>query len=194
MKIPLGIHKAALLVSIAFFLGLSSPANASSIVVGTYYEFGFSTAGTAATGCDPADPAGPFCIESSGTPTTFLPAGPWTFTAPLGAVLTVTDAFSAGDRFEVFDFGVSLGLTSAPFGSADCGDDPAVCLVTAGISTGSFGLAAGAHSLTITPTLSPDGGGSGYFTVAVVPEPGSVLLLSAGMGILLLVRKRKAER
>src|SRR5205807_246059 len=82
-----------------------------------------------ATGCDPADPAGPFCIPSSGTPTEFLDAPPWTFVAPAaGALLTVTDAFLAGDRFQVFDFGASLGLTSAPVGNADCGDDPIPCL------------------------------------------------------------------
>src|SRR5882672_8473332 len=109
-------------------------AAAGVISTGVFYEFGFSTAGTPATGCDPADPAGPFCIPSSGTLTSFLTAPPWTFAAPQGAVLIVTDAFVAGDRFQVFDFGISLGLTSVPIGNGDCGDDPVVCLAAAGTS------------------------------------------------------------
>jgi hypothetical protein len=103
----------------------TAPANAGPIQLGIFQEFAFTTAGTPATGCDPADPAGPFCIPSSGTPTTFLTAPPWTFVAPVqGAILIVTDAFQAGDRFQVFDFGSSIGLTSLPAGNADCGDDP----------------------------------------------------------------------
>src|SRR5438045_1800298 len=96
-------------------VAVSIPASAGAITFNTWHEFGFSTAGTPATGCDPADPAGPFCISSSGTVTDFLDAPPWTFTAPaFGAILTVTDAFLAGDRFQVFDFGASIGLTSDP--------------------------------------------------------------------------------
>src|SRR5262245_21052115 len=96
------------LVRIALAFALTIPACAGAISPGIFYEFGFSTAGTPATGCDPADPAGPFCTPSSGTPTTFVSAPPWTFMAPSdGAILTVTDAFLAGDRFQVFDSGAS---------------------------------------------------------------------------------------
>src|SRR5690349_8459822 len=85
-----------------FFLGttLATPASAGPIVVDTYYEFSFEDVGTLAKGCDPADPAGNFCFESSGTPTTFLDAPPWTFVSGgAGTTLTVTDAFASGDRF-----------------------------------------------------------------------------------------------
>src|SRR2546423_8396552 len=171
-------------------VAVSIPASAGAITFNTWHEFGFSTAGTPATGCDPADPAGPFCISSSGTVTDFLDAPPWTFTAPaFGAILTVTDAFLAGDRFQVFDFGASIGLTSAPSGSADCGDDPVPCLSTAGISHGTFTLASGSHSIRITPTLS-GGGGSGYLEVQAVPEPAAWVLLATGLGMFGLYRKR----
>jgi len=188
----------AVIVTTAMALAFTAPAKAGPIVLGTWLEFGFGTAGTPATGCDPADPSGPFCIPSSGTPTSFLNAPPWTFQAPAqGAVLIVTDAFLAGDRFQVFDFGASIGLTSAPSGSADCGDDPVPCLATSGISKGSFLLVSGNHSLTITPTLAPGGGGSAYLRVDPVPEPSAWILLGGGLAALWLSRRslwRIAER
>jgi PEP-CTERM motif len=180
----------AAIMTTAIALAFTVPAKAGPILLGTWYEFGFGTAGTPATGCDPADPSGGFCISSSGTPTTFLDAPPWTFQAPVqGAILLVTDAFLAGDRFQVFDFGASRGLTSAPSGSADCGDDPVPCLAIAGISKGSFVFASGNHSLTITPTLS-GGGGAAYFRVDAVPEPSAWILLGGGLALIGLFRRR----
>ena len=184
-------HAMSPIMIAAIAIAIVAPANAGPILLGEWEEFGFGAAGTPATGCDPADPAGGFCIPSSGTPTTFLDAPPWTFLAPVqGAVLIVTDAFLAGDRFEVFDFGLSIGLTSLPSGSADCGDDPVPCLSTPGVSNGSFVLTSGNHSLTITPTLSPDGGGAGYLRVDAVPEPGAMILLAGGLAAISLSRRR----
>jgi hypothetical protein len=112
----------AAILTAALAVLFPAPAAAGPIQLGVFQEFAFSTAGTPATGCDPADPAGPFCIPSGGTPTSFLTAPPWIFVAPLqGAVLIVTDAFDAGDRFQIFDFGISLGLTSVPVGNGIAG-------------------------------------------------------------------------
>lgn len=176
-------------------LGLAPVCSAGPIAANTWYEFAFTDVGVTATGCDPADPAGPFCIPSGGTPTQFLDAPPWTFAG--SATLTVTDAFSSGDRFEIFDFGVSIGLTSPPAAVAvvDCGDDPVVCLATAGMSNASFALAAGPHSITIVATSSPGGGGAGYLRVAaaVVSEPGSLALASLGLLGLALLRNRRPQ-
>ena len=165
--------------------------SAGPITTGTWHEFGFADAGTPATGCDPADPAGPFCIPSSGTPTDFLDAPPWTFLASALAFLTVTDAFSSGDQFELFDFGASIGLTSLPVAGIDCGDDPVPCLATVGMSSATFALAAGAHSITLTPTLSQDGG-AGYLLVQV-PEPGSLALVALALFAVLVLRLRRAR-
>jgi YVTN family beta-propeller protein len=176
------------ILAIAFVLAVRIPAAAGNITLNEFEQFAFSTAGTPATGCDPADPAGPFCIPSGGTPTTFLDAPPWTFTAPAGTVLEVTDAFQSGDRFQVLDFGSVLGLTSTPTGNANCGDDPVVCLATPGMSTGTFALSAGNHSVTIIPTAAPSGGGSGYLRASTVPEPGTWILLGAGLVLLSLRR------
>ena len=172
---------------VIFVLGVITPMKADPLPIGVWTEFSFTAAGTPATGCFPNDPAGNFCIPSSGTPSTFLGAPPWTFTSPVASTLTVTDAFEAGDRFQLFDFGASIGLSSLPFGSADCGDDPVPCLGTAGISDGLFGLGPGAHSITLTPTLSL-GGGSAFLRVDAVPEPSTWILVGEGIAIMCLVR------
>lgn len=178
-------------------LGLAQVALAGPIGFGTFYQFGFDTAGGAVSGCQPADPAGLFCISSSGTPTEFLDAPAWTFVAgAAGAALTVIDAFTAGDEFDIFDFGVRIGSTSAASGNLlpDCGDDPVACLATVGMSTGVFNFAAGAHSLTLVSTrLANDFGGSAYLRVVdagAVPEPGSTALVLGAMGVLVGLRRR----
>jgi hypothetical protein len=176
-------------------LSLASSALGSPLTLGVWNQFAFSTAGTAATGCDPADPSGPFCIPSSGTPTTFLGAPPWTFNSVGGSLLTVTDAFTAGDRFQIFDFGASFGLTSLPVDSSNCGDDPVPCLADPNISHGQFLLAAGPHSLTIIPTLAPSDGGSGFLFVTAattpVPEPATCALLGSSLLALVFMRRRQ---
>ncbi len=185
------------------FLGLTStcvcqPSLAGPIVGGTFYQFGFTDPGVAASGCQPDDPAGIFCLASSGAPTLFADSPAWTFNAPAsGAVFSVLDAFTNGEQFEVFDFGASLGLTSLPAGASDCGDDPVPCLADPAMSKGDFNLAAGAHSLTIVSVLSPDGLGSGYFivdnAVVTVDEPGSVALALLGLLGIMTWRYRSAR-
>jgi hypothetical protein len=165
-----------------------TPAQAGPIPPDTFLQFASSQAGIPATGCDPADPAGPFCFSSSGTPTSPLDAPPWTFTGP--GLLTVTDVFESGDQFQLFDFGVSLGLTSVP-GTSDCGDDPVPCLADPAMSKGTFALGAGPHSLTLTAVLAPTDSATGYLIVTL-PEPGT-LSLSVLFGVAAFVsgtRKR----
>jgi PEP-CTERM motif len=178
-------------------LVFAAPAFAGPIVVDTWYEFGFGDVGDVATGCDPADPTGPFCIPSGGTATTFLDAPPWTFTSgATGSTLTVTDAFSSGDRFELFDFGASIGLTSAFGASVNCGDDPVPCLADAGMSHGVFALASGNHSITIE--VAEGGFGSGYLLLQdgggaeAVPEPATLVLFASGAATALYRRRRQS--
>lgn len=168
----------------------SSGAQAGAIVTDQWYEFNFGAAGTFAGSCDGS------CVPSSGTPTTFADVPPWTFTSPSGgSVFTVTDAFLAVDRFEIFDFGVSLGLTSLESGSGDCGSDPVACIADSNFSSGVFNLGAGAHSITIKVVNSGTGGGAAYFKLAnAVPEPASWGLMILGFAGLALARRRKFAR
>ena len=158
---------------------------------GPWYEFGFTQVGVPATGAFPADPAGPSLTPSGGGNSIFADAPPWTFTG--WSTLTVTDAFMAGDVFQVFDFGVPVGITSAPVGSPGAYDvsNPALTSLDPAFSTGAFNFGPGAHSMTITPTVivSP---GAGYFRLdeGVIPEPCTFALLGLG-GLALLRRRRK---
>jgi hypothetical protein len=129
---------------------------------GAWQEFQFFGVGVPAIGCTAMT-----CTPSSAGNSVFAPAPPWTFVAgETGVRLTVTDAFLLGDRFEVFDSGVSLGETSAvPVGGA-CGSDPVPCLASA--SNATFALGEGSHSITITPTASPFGGGAAYFLITAL--------------------------
>lgn len=78
----------------------------------------------------------------------------------------MTDAFLKGDRFEIFDGGVSIGMTSAvPTNTADCGSDPAVCVSDPTVSHGAFNLGPGSHSITIKAQNSPFGAGAAYFRI-----------------------------
>lgn len=168
---------------------------AGPITAGTWGEFSFGGPGQLARGCDPGDPSGPFCFPSFGTPTIPLDAAPWTITLASAADLLVTDAFDAGDRFEVFDFGVSLGLTSVPGSGFNCGDDPVVCMTMSGISAGSFLLGSGAHSITIVATLAHSGGGAGYLVVAnPVPEPDAAWLALCALAALVIARRTNRSR
>lgn len=182
----------------AGLLGAALPAWAGPVVPDQFLQFAFDGAGSTATGCDPADPAGGFCVSSSGTVTGLLDAPPWTFTAGAGgATLTVVDVFESGDAFDVFDFGILVGSTSALALPApvDCGDDPVVCLGTPGMSVGTFALGAGAHAITIVATAAPQQLGTGYLqvtgaTAVPLPLPATLGLVLGALAALGVSRRR----
>lgn len=180
--------------SLGVLLAAAQPVFAGPIVFDTFLQFSFDiNSSPAVAGCAPDDPDGNFCLASSGTPTGFLDAPPWTFVAPAaGAKLTVIDVFESGDVFEVFDFGSLIGSTSVPVANVDCGDDPVACLATAGMSFGVFALSAGAHSLTMTVAQAPSDSGSGYLQVAAVPEPATLALVLGALAAAWVSHRRQA--
>ena len=132
----------------------------------------------------------------SGAPIPVL-GNPFTFTTPPeGATLKVTDAFVAGDQFEVFRDSTSLGLTPwVPATLSDWTDDPDFAYSDPRWSHRAWYLPGGeAVNININVVTNPWGSGSAYLRVdagAGVPEPGTVLLLGAGLLALAAIRRHR---
>lgn len=136
------------------------------------------------------------------------------FTIAAGFVghLTVVDASFAGDTFSVFNNGQLLGTTaSVPvqvYGSApDVGYDYDAALQSSAFSHGVFTLSAGAYSISgaLAQSLMIDDGMGGLsplnatagaikLSVSPVPEPSSLALVFAALGVTWLVSRRTASR
>jgi hypothetical protein len=112
--------------------------------------------------------------------------------------LTVVDAGYAGDRFEVFDNGNSIGLTSfvpADGAGLNVNLDFAAALANTSFSSGFFYLGEGIHTITgslFQSSLDSPNNTVGALSVASVPLPAPLLLLLGGGGFMgLFTRRRK---
>jgi hypothetical protein len=152
----------------------------------SWYEFGFFA------------PAGTFAFTGVGTVPSeagnsqFADSPPWTFSSSLPVLFTVTDAFTGGDSFSVFDFDLLIGSTPAVprFDILPEVSNPDVAVVNPGFSHASFPLAAGAHSITISLATTPfTAGGAAYFRIDSVPEPSS-LALAVSMALVSIQMRR----
>lgn len=127
----------------------------------------------------------------------------FSFVVPTGltGVLTVVDGGFAGDRFEVFANGASLGFTGAAVNNfpASVGQDFDAALADPKYSRAVFSLAPGAYLLAGRLSQSalddldvPFDASVGGLNVTLVPEPATWLSLLAGLGLLGAWRRRAA--
>jgi hypothetical protein len=184
------IIAAVLLLTVVFAL----PASATSIdtyIGGPWLTFYFQGVGdnSWASACTAS-----LCTPSSGNNSVFLGDPAWEFNLIAPAEIKITDVFSNGDRFEVYDNGLPILQTDFVLPLGFCGTDPAICYGAKGVSDGLYTLQAGRHSLTIKPLESPYGSGVAFFridNIVSTPEPVSLMLLGLGlMGLGALRRSR----
>jgi hypothetical protein len=177
-------------VGLALVLFASSASASPILVDGSWYEFSFNLAVSSAGGCVGCTPTSNPVAEQETFP-------PWTFSG--AATLTIVDVFTPGDRFEAFDFGVSLGTTSVVpnIGFSACGGDIGCALADAAFSQLVVNLGPGPHSLTLNviQNAGVSNGGAAVFQVSpvAVPEPGLLLLFGIGLAAAKLRRQRRAR-
>ncbi|MEM6614793.1 MAG: PEP-CTERM sorting domain-containing protein [Cyanobacteria bacterium P01_C01_bin.72] len=150
----------------AFTLGVAESAKAVSLNPGEFTPFMFGDAGTPTSSFD-------FNVGKG------------------GGKLKVTDVGFAGDIFQVSNFGTVIGNTSSVSPNDNVFTaNPGEAFNNPLFSSGSFSLDAGNQSITITPTASPFGSGTGFLKV---PEPLTILgsIAAIGMGAFL---KREYSR
>jgi hypothetical protein len=177
------MKKRIIILSLAMLLCLPISSFAGPITVDAgWYGFCFGGAGSPATaGC-----------QNEGIGTT---GNTFTFTAASSVLFKITDAFQAGDTFDVFINSAVVTFTTpavATDGAATV-KNPDLAFADPIYSHHSLLLAAGIYNIDVYANQSPFGVGGAYLeveTARAVPEPMTLLLLLAGLAGLCGMKKR----
>ncbi len=128
---------------------------------------------------------------------TFNSEGPFTFTTAAPVLLKVTDAFTTGDAFNVWDSSTLIGSTSIPTSTGvDITGDPDIAYTLPEYSHGAFLLGPGSYAIEFQTYLDCCGGGGAWFradVATVTPEP-STLAIAGLSGLIVLVYARRRTR
>ncbi|MFA5982577.1 MAG: hypothetical protein WC782_01030 [Methylococcaceae bacterium] len=195
-KIKGGLIAAAMLASLA-----AVPANATAVNLtadGAFFTFDIDPETALNSGLAFIDAQNAPGYNDDGSILHFV------FNLTNAANLTVVDGGFAGDEFEVFDNGVSLGFTSTATNSdpSSVSTNFAAALADSNYSRGVFLLGAGEHDITGLLSLSATVSGIPDFNLTVgavslsnvsqVPVPAAFGLFLLGNALLGLVSRRRS--
>ena len=188
----------SIFIAAALLLAAASHVQASEIAVttdGSWHEFDVDDFTSTSGGLEWIDNiTGPAGYAGDGSALTF------TFTLGTAGILKVVDGGFGGDRFEVFDNGVSLGYTSVAPDSdpINKGTDFDSAYSDATWSSAVFNLSAGTHNITgaLIRSALVDGlainATVGAVSVAAVPVPAAWGLFMAGSALLGAISRRRS--
>jgi hypothetical protein len=185
------MRKIGLALAATAALFASAPAIAGPVVVNQWYSFNFLLVGpTFIAGQNGDSGTNPASINADDPN--------WTFDLLTAGSITFVDAFLSGDQFQITDNGLVIGSTSAPTNGDTCGADITACLSNPNLSSGTFALGAGSHSIngSVLVNAPQTTGGGGFFRIngiAAVPEASTwamMLLGFGGIGVTMRRRRR----